>query len=97
VIVSLAVSAPVAVDVKPTVHVERALAASVVDANVTAVAVVAAATTTAEAGLTALVLSADVCTLNVFARYVFAVGFVRPAMVKLAAVLGASAHDHRRA
>ena len=41
---------------------------------------------------TALELSADVCTLNVLARYVFATGFVSPAIVSVAAVVGASAH-----
>ncbi len=67
VIVSPAASAPVLVDVKPTVQVDLAVAASVGAANVTDAGVVAAAITTAAPGLTALVLSTDVWMLNVFA------------------------------
>ena len=68
VIVSPAPSAPVALEVKPTVQVARAPALSVVDVNVAEVGAVAAAITTAAPGLTADVLSADVFTLNVLAR-----------------------------
>ena len=68
VIVSPVSSAPVAVEVKPTVQVVRADAASVVAANVTAAGVVAAPITMAAPGLTGPVLSAEVCTLNVLAR-----------------------------
>src|SRR5713226_9205915 len=62
VIASPVFSAPVAVVVKLAVQVVRALNASVVELTVTAVGVVAAATTTAAPGFTALELSADVWT-----------------------------------
>ena len=66
--VSPAWSAPVAREVNPTVQVPRARAASVVEANVTAVGAVAAAITTFAPGLTALVASTDVLTLKVVLR-----------------------------
>ncbi len=93
VIVSPASSPPVEVELNPTVHVERAAAASVVDANVTAVGVVAAAITTGEPGLIALVESTDVLTLKVLARREPAAGFVSPASWSVAGVLGATAHE----
>ena len=89
--VSPAWSVPVAEEVKPTVQVPRARAASVVEANVTAVGVVAAAITTFAPGLTALVASTDVLTLKVVFSSEPAAGFVSPASWKVAGVLGATA------
>ncbi len=91
--VSPAWSAPVEVELNPTVQVPRAAAASVVEANVTAVGVVAAAITTGEPGLIALVESTEVLTLKVLAASEPAAGFVSPASWSVAGVLGATAHE----
>ena len=91
--VSPAWSEPADEEVKPTVQVPRARAASVVAANVTAVGVVAAAITTFAPGLTAVVASTDVLTLNVVLRSEPAAGLVSPASWKVAGVLGATAQE----
>jgi hypothetical protein len=92
VIVSPARSAPVALDLKLTVHVERAPPVCGEPLNVTALTDVAAAIVTLDAGFAATV-SPLVETLNVFAASVPAAGFVSPCAVSVAAVLFASAHD----
>jgi len=86
-------SAPVALELKPAVQVARALAASDVAVNDTAVAAVAEAITTAAAGLTTEVLSADVFTLKLVAAIDPAAGLVKPAIVNAAAVLTGSAQE----
>jgi hypothetical protein len=92
VIVSPARSAPVALDLKLTVHVERAPPVCGAPLNETAVTDVAAAIVTPDAGF-AVTVSPLVATLNVPAASVPAAGFVRPFTVSVAAVLFASAHD----
>ncbi|HEY8407899.1 MAG TPA: hypothetical protein VIK66_07975 [Gaiellaceae bacterium] len=83
---------PVALDLKLTVHVERAPPVCGAPLNVTVFTDVAAAIVTADAGF-ALTVSPLVATLNVFAASTPAAGFVRPCTVNVAAVLFASAHD----
>jgi hypothetical protein len=91
VIVRVALRAPVALAVKPTVQVAAALAASELPLNVTPAGVVAAAIATADAGLT-LAVSTLVFTLNVPGPYEgFATGFVIPSIVTVPAALLASA------
>jgi hypothetical protein len=92
VIVSPARSAPEALDLKLTVHVDRAPPVCGAPLKVTALTAVAAAIVTAEAGFAARV-SPLVATENVFAAYVDAAGSVSPFTVNVAAVLPASAHD----
>lgn len=85
-------SAPVALDLKLTVHVERAPPVCGAPLNETALTDVAAAIVTADAGF-AVTVSPLVATLNVFAASTPAAGFVKPCTVSVAAVLFASAHD----
>jgi hypothetical protein len=92
VIVSPLRSAPVALDLKLTVHVARAAPVCGAPLNETALADVAAAIVTLDAGF-AVTVSPLVATLNVFAASVPAAGFVNPCTVSVAAVLFASAHD----
>jgi hypothetical protein len=79
VIVSPVVSAPVALVVKPTVHVERAPAVCGDPVKLTAAGAVAAAITTGAAGLAALV-SVPVLTLQLAAAIAPAAGFVGKAI-----------------
>lgn len=92
VIVSPALSAPVELVVKPTVHVADAPADRVEPEKLTLDGAVAAAIVTAEAGFAADV-SVAVLTLNVLAASEPAAGFVNVESVSVAVVLAASAHD----
>jgi hypothetical protein len=92
VIASPARSAPVALDLKLTVHVERAPPLCGAPPNETALTGVAAAIVTADAGL-ALTVSPLVAMLKLFAASTPAAGLVSPCTVSVAAVLFASAHD----
>jgi hypothetical protein len=92
VIVSPPRSAPVALDLKLTVHVERAAPVCGEPLKVTALTDVAAAIVTLDAGF-AVTVSPLVDTLNVFAASVPAAGFVTPCTVRVAAALFARAHD----
>ena len=87
-----AASLPLAEVVKPTLQVDEAWAAFDPGPKETAVGAVAAAMTTLEAGLAALV-SSEVATLKVVLVSVLAAGLVIPAMVSEAAVLLFTAHD----
>jgi hypothetical protein len=92
VMVSPARSAPDALDLKPTVQVERAPPVCGAPANVTRLTAVAGAIVTVDPGLAATV-SALVATENVLAASVAAAGFVSPLTVNVAAVLFASAQE----
>lgn len=92
VIVSPPRRAPVALDLKPTVHVERAPPVCGEPLNVTALTDVAGAIVMLDAGFAATV-SPAVATLNVAAARVPAAGLVSPCTVSDAAVLLATAHD----
>ena len=92
VIVSPTLSAPVELAVNPIVHVERVRAVWGEPVKVTLAGVVAAAITTFDAGLAAVV-SADVATVRFAAVIVCAAGFVTPAIAKLPVALLASAHE----
>jgi hypothetical protein len=91
-IVSPAASAPVALDVKPSVQVADAPADRVEAENETLVGAVAAAIATGDAGFEAAV-SVAVLTLKVFAASEPAAGFVSVESVKVPVVLFASAHE----
>jgi len=86
-----ATSAPVDEVVKPSVQVAIDPAEVGDPVKVTVVGAVAAEIVTAAVGLAATV-SSDVATEKVFAASEPAAGFVSPAIVKVAAVLAASAH-----
>jgi hypothetical protein len=90
VIVSPVVSAPLALDVKPTVQVDRAPPVCGEPVKVTRIGAVAAAMTTAAAGFVAVV-SWLVATLNVFAASEPAAGFVSRESFSVAAVFLARA------
>jgi len=92
VIVSPPRSAPVALDLKLTVHVERATPVCGEPLNEIALTDVAAAIVTLDAGF-APTVSPLVATLNVFAASAPAAGLVRPCTVSVAPVLFASAHE----
>jgi hypothetical protein len=91
VIVSPVVSAPLALDVKPTVHVDRAVPVWGEPLNVTRDGAVAAAMTTAAPGFPGT-SSWLVATLNVFAASEPAAGFVSRESFSVAAVFLPRAH-----